>query len=94
MWGLAVINAGTLLKVVWSVTFGGAAGWASLAPSVFTLAVTDAALLFAMRLFRRRRERAGGTKPRRRPEDVPSRSTVAATPAAGKASGKGGENER
>ena len=57
LWGLAVINAGTLLKVVWSVAFGGAAGWASLVPSLFTLAVTDAALLLAMRFLRHRRER-------------------------------------
>jgi hypothetical protein len=56
LWGLAVINAGTLLKVVWSVAFGGEAGWASLAPSIFTLAVTDAALLLAMRFMRHRRE--------------------------------------
>jgi hypothetical protein len=49
LWGLAVLNAGTLLKVIWSVAFGGAAGWASLAPSLFTLAVTDAAILLAMR---------------------------------------------
>jgi hypothetical protein len=54
LWGLAVINAGTLLKVIWSVAFGGAVGWASLAPSMFTLAVTDAALLLAMRFLRRR----------------------------------------
>jgi hypothetical protein len=57
LWGLAVINAGTLLKVIWSVAFGGAAGWASLVPSLFTLAVTDAALLLAMRFLRHRRER-------------------------------------
>jgi hypothetical protein len=57
LWGLAVINAGTLLKVIWSVAFGGAAGWASLAPSLFTLAVTDAAILLAMYFMRRRRPR-------------------------------------
>jgi hypothetical protein len=57
LWGLAVINAGTLLKVIWSVAFGGAAGWASLVPSVFTLAVTDAALLLAMRFLRHRKKR-------------------------------------
>ena len=28
LWGLAVLNAGTLLKAIWSVVFGGAAGWA------------------------------------------------------------------
>ncbi len=57
LWGLAVINAGTLLKVIWSVAFGGAFGWASLAPSIFTLAVTDAAILLTMCFLRRRRER-------------------------------------
>jgi hypothetical protein len=55
--GLAVINASTLLKVIWSVAFGGAAGWASLAPSVFTLAVTDAAILLAARWLKRCRAR-------------------------------------
>jgi hypothetical protein len=78
LWGLAVINAGTLLKVIWSVAFGGATGWASLVPSLFTLAVTDAAILLAMRFLRRRRKRredaardvershdAGTTLPRR-----------------------------
>ena len=57
LWGLAVLNAGTLLKVVWSVAFGGAAGWASLAPSLFTLAVTDAGILLAARWSKRRRAR-------------------------------------
>jgi hypothetical protein len=54
LWGLAVINAGTLLKVIWSVAFGGEAGWASLAPSIFTLAVTDAGILLAARWLKRR----------------------------------------
>ena len=57
LWGLAVLNAGTLLKVIWSVAFGGAAGWASFVPSLFTLAVTDAAILLAMRWLTRRRAR-------------------------------------
>jgi hypothetical protein len=60
-WGLAVINAGTLLKVIWSVAFGGATGWASLMPSLFTLAVTDAAILLAARWLERRRARQGVT---------------------------------
>src|SRR4028118_1631386 len=38
LWGLAVINAGTLLKVFWSVAFEEAAGGAALAPSGFSLA--------------------------------------------------------
>ena len=53
LWGLAVLNAGTLLKVIWSVAFGGAVGWASLVPSLFTLAVTDAAILLAARWLKR-----------------------------------------
>jgi len=57
LWGLAVLNAGTLLKVIWSVAFGGEAGWASLAPSLFTLAVTDAAILLTARWLKRRRAR-------------------------------------
>jgi len=57
LWGLAVLNAGTLLKVIWSVAFGGAVGWASLAPSLFTLAVTDAAILLAARWLKRRQAR-------------------------------------
>jgi hypothetical protein len=57
LWGLAVLNAGTLLKVIWSGAFGGEAGWASLAPSLFTLAVTDAAILLAARWLKRRRAR-------------------------------------
>ena len=63
LWGLAVINAGTLLKVIWSVAFGGAVGWASLAPSIFTLAVTDATLLLAMRFLRHRKKRIARTRP-------------------------------
>jgi hypothetical protein len=62
LWGLAVLNAGTLLIVIWSVAFGGAAGWASLAPSIFTLIVTDAVILLAMRFLRRHRERQEGTR--------------------------------
>jgi CHASE2 domain-containing sensor protein len=57
LWGLAVLNAGTLLKVICSVVFGGAGGWASLAPSLFTLAVTDAAIVLAARWLKRRRAR-------------------------------------
>ena len=62
LWGLAVINAGTLLKVIWSVAFGGAAGWASLVPSIFTLVVTDAVILLAVRFLKRHRQRQEGTR--------------------------------
>ena len=57
MWGLAVVNSGTLLKVIWSVVFGGAAGWASLAPSLYTLAVANAVILLTVRWLKRRRAR-------------------------------------
>ena len=78
LWGLAVINAGTLLKVIWSVAFGGAAGWASLAPSLFTLAVTDAAILLAMRFWGRHLGRGEGAKPK-----VAPRRSNGAPPAVG-----------
>ena len=78
LWGLAVLNAGTLLKVIWSVAFGGAAGWASLVPSLFTLAVTDAAILLAMRWLKRRRARQeNAVQDARRDSDLaqPTRAT-------------------
>lgn len=53
LWGLGVLNAATLLKVIWSVTFGGEAGWASLVPALVTLAICDAALLYAARRMRK-----------------------------------------
>ncbi|HZB83209.1 MAG TPA: hypothetical protein VE288_10270 [Rubrobacteraceae bacterium] len=55
LWGLAVLNVGTLLKVIWSVAFGGEAGWASLLPSIVTLAIVNAVVLLAMRFLRQRR---------------------------------------
>lgn len=55
LYGLLVLNAATLSKVVFSVTFGGEAGWASLAPSIATLAICNA--VFATLYVRLRRER-------------------------------------
>ncbi len=49
LYGLGVLNAGTLLKVVWSVAFGGTVGWASLVPSVVTLVICDTIIVLAMR---------------------------------------------
>lgn len=57
LWGLTVLNAGTLLKVVWSVAFGGDLGWAALVPSVVTLAICNTIILLAARWTRQRRER-------------------------------------
>jgi hypothetical protein len=48
-YGLAVLNVGTLLKVVWSVGYAGERGWASLLPSVVTLVVCNAIILAATR---------------------------------------------
>ncbi len=49
LYGLGVLNVATLLKVIWSVAFGGAVGWASLLPSVVTLAICDTIIVLAMR---------------------------------------------
>ena len=59
LYGVLVLNAATLAKVVFSVAFGGEAGWASLAPSLATLAICNAvfAALYA-RLWRQRHETA------------------------------------
>ena len=57
LWGLAVLNVATLLKIVWSVVFGGTAGWASLLPAVVTLLVCDIAIVLAGRLVELRRTR-------------------------------------
>jgi hypothetical protein len=53
-YGLAALNAGTLLKVVWSVAFGGERGWASLLPSVVTLVVCNGIIIAVMRWHSRR----------------------------------------
>ena len=56
LWGLAVINAMLLIKVVWSFYFGEASGGLALLPSaVVGLAVCDAVILYAVRRKRRRR---------------------------------------
>ena len=54
LWGLTVLNAATLLKVGWSVAFGGEAGWASLVPSLVTLAICDVVVLYAVHRIRLR----------------------------------------
>jgi hypothetical protein len=50
-----LLNAATLLKVVFSVAFGGEAGWASLVPSLVTLAICDVVFV-ALYVQRRRKE--------------------------------------
>lgn len=47
--GLLVLNAGTAMKVVWSIFFGGAVGYASILPSVITLAICNAVVYLIWR---------------------------------------------
>jgi hypothetical protein len=55
VWGLAVINAMVLVKVVWSFYFGEASGGLTLLPSaVVGLAVCDAVILYVVRRMHRR----------------------------------------
>jgi hypothetical protein len=55
VWGVAVINAMVLVKVVWSFYFGEASGGLTLLPSaVVGLAVCDAVILYVVRRRRRR----------------------------------------
>ena len=49
LYGLGVLNAATLLKVIWSVAFGGAIGWAALLPSLVTLVICNTIIVLAMR---------------------------------------------
>jgi hypothetical protein len=55
IYGLAVLNFGTLLKIVWSIGFAGEVGLASVLPSIVTLAICNSAF-FAARLFIQRRQ--------------------------------------
>lgn len=65
IWGLVVINAGTLLKVAWSVTFGGSAGWAAVPPSIVTLVIVNLlVVLIGRRLARSRPDEALGDEAR------------------------------
>jgi hypothetical protein len=47
--GIAVINVGALLKVIWSFYFGGASAWSIIAPVVAGLVVCNGALAYALR---------------------------------------------
>jgi hypothetical protein len=64
LWGVAVINAMILVKVVWSFYFGEASGGLTLLPSaVVGLALCDAVIVYVVR--RRRRRRSSPEPPRR-----------------------------
>jgi hypothetical protein len=63
LWGVAVINAMVLVKIVWSFYFGEASGGLTLLPSaVVGLALCDAVILYVVR--RRRRRRSSAEPPR------------------------------
>jgi hypothetical protein len=58
VWGLAVINAMVLVKIVWSFYFGDASGGLVLLPSALVgLAICDAVILYVVRRMR------GGSSP-------------------------------
>ena len=57
-WGLAVLNAGTLLKVAWGFAAGDGSGRAAAGPALATLAVSDAAVALAHRIATSNRGRA------------------------------------
>ncbi|KAB8330978.1 hypothetical protein SD80_025730 [Scytonema tolypothrichoides VB-61278] len=55
VWGLVVINAMVLTKIVWTFVFSTEAGaLAHLAPAVLGLSVCDAVILYVMRRMRKR----------------------------------------
>lgn len=61
-WGLAVLNAGTLLKLVFSVVWGGETGWAVLVPALATLALCNGAVLAVVAWRRHRRAPAAALR--------------------------------
>jgi len=54
-WGVAVINLAAIGKIAWSVTEGGASGWAVLVPAVIGMLVCDAAVYLGVRFIHNRR---------------------------------------
>lgn len=49
VWGLLVINAIAVTKVVWGIVDGTGTGWAMLAPALVGLLICDAVVLYAAR---------------------------------------------
>lgn len=47
--GIAVINVGALLKVIWSFYFGGESAWSIIAPVLVGLVVCNGALVYVLR---------------------------------------------
>lgn len=42
--GVIVLNAGTALKIIWSIFFGGAVGYAAILPSIVTMIICNIAV--------------------------------------------------
>jgi hypothetical protein len=49
LWGLVIINAIAVTKLVWGVVDGGGTGWVMLGPALTGLVICDAAVLYAAR---------------------------------------------
>jgi hypothetical protein len=64
-YGVALINAAALGKVLWSVVYGGESGWAVLPPALVGLLLCNAAVFFGVRWLTRRAAPVGG--PARQP---------------------------
>jgi hypothetical protein len=55
VWGLVVLNAIAIGKLVWGIVAGAGSGWAMTAPALIGLLVGDVVLLGALAITRRRR---------------------------------------
>jgi hypothetical protein len=52
-WGIAAINAGSLIKIGWSFHYGGASGWTVVVPALVGLAVINGMVYLALNRWRR-----------------------------------------
>lgn len=59
VWGLVIINAIAIGKVLWGVVSGEGTGWAMLIPAIAGLLVCDAVVLYAARRIRAKSSRHG-----------------------------------
>ena len=61
LWGVIIINAIAVTKLVWGVVDGGGTGWVMLGPALTGLVICDAAVLYAAR---RMSSRSSSERPR------------------------------
>jgi len=62
VWGLVIINAATIGKVMWGVVSGDGTGWAMLLPALAGLLVCNAAVLYTARRIRDCSSRRGRSR--------------------------------